>query len=76
MSAGPSVALEVSCSNDEETVEALRQVCGPADPAIAKALQTESLRAVFGDSKALNGVHCTDLAEDASRELRIAFGQD
>lgn len=76
MSAGPSVALALNCSNDEETVEALRQVCGPADPAIARAVQRESLRAVFGETKALNGVHCTDLAEDAPRELRIVFGQD
>ena len=67
--------MEISCSNGEETVEALRCLCGASDPAFARALQKESLRALFGETKALNAVHCTDLAEDANRELQIAFQQ-
>lgn len=74
-SAGTSVALEVSSmpSAVVSAAEGLRQLCGPADPLLAKALRPGTLRAAFGESKALNAVHCTDLEEDAATDLSRAF---
>ena len=73
--AGTSVALEV-CSMPGavvSAVEGLRLLCGPADPLLAAALRPGTLRALFGASKAQNAVHCTDLEEDAARDLARAF---
>ena len=49
------------------------QVCGPHDPLAARELRPQSLRARFGVTKAENGVHCTDLQEDAPLELGFCF---
>ena len=45
-------------------VTALREVCGPHDPEMARTVRPKSLRAVYGKDKGKNGVHCTDLIED------------
>lgn len=67
--------MEVTCLSGDLTppVEALRQFCGPEDPDLAKRLRPDSLRARFGISKAQNAVHCTELEEDALRDLESAF---
>ncbi|KIY97903.1 Nucleoside diphosphate kinase 7 [Monoraphidium neglectum] len=57
-------------------VELLRQLCGPADPEIARALRPGSLRARHGAGRVRNAVHCTDLAEDGELEARFLFASD
>ena len=76
----PFVAIEVakmsgSGSNGSENgvVEALREVCGPADPEIARVLRPNSIRAKFGFDKVRNAVHCTDLPEDGELETHYFF---
>ena len=54
--------------------EGLRLLCGPADPLLAAALRPGTMRAAFGETKAQNAVHCTDLEEDAARDLANCFG--
>lgn len=69
------MALELACpsGNTSPPVEALRQFCGPHDPDLARRLRPDSLRARFGINRAQNGVHCTELEEDARRDLECAF---
>ncbi|XP_036199318.1 nucleoside diphosphate kinase 7 isoform X2 [Myotis myotis] len=62
---GPCVALEILQTNPAKT---FRELCGPADPEIARHLRPGTLRAVFGKSKIQNAVHCTDLPEDGLLE--------
>lgn len=70
MSAGPLIALEVSRPN---AVNEFRQLCGPRDVVVAKQIRPRSLRAQFGTNLVLNGVHCTDLEEDAPLEIEYFF---
>ena len=74
---------------DDGLVERLRELCGPPDPAVAKLIRPKSLRARFenrretsamkfnsirfGENTVKNGVHCTDLPEDASLEINYFF---
>ena len=46
-------------------VAALRELCGPHDPEMARSLRPKSIRATLGRDKSKNAVHCTDLSEDA-----------
>ncbi|XP_059530132.1 nucleoside diphosphate kinase 7 isoform X4 [Myotis daubentonii] len=66
---GPCVALEILQTNPAKT---FRELCGPADPEIARHLRPGTLRAVFGKSKIQNAVHCTDLPEDGLLEVQAA----
>lgn len=54
--------MEVRQNN---AVAALRELCGPGDPEMARSLRPKSIRALYGKDKARNAVHCTDLIEDA-----------
>jgi nucleoside-diphosphate kinase len=68
-------AMEV-CDADSATtspVEALRELCGPADPEVARVLRSYTLRAKFGKDKIFNAVHCTDLEEDGPLEVTYFF---
>ena len=38
---------------------------------IARHIRPRTLRALYGKDKVKNAVHCTDLAEDASLEVKI-----
>lgn len=67
---GPCIALEV---RQENVVPALRELCGPHDPEMARTVRPKSLRAVFGKDKAKNGVHCTDLPDDGILEVEYFF---
>ena len=71
------MALEVSSKGKPDPtyspVDALRELCGPADPVLAQAVRPDTLRARFGSTRVLNAVHCTDLEEDATREIGIVF---
>lgn len=71
MQSGPCVAIEVRLAQD--AVPSLREICGPADPAIAKVIRPNTIRADIGSSKVLNGVHCTDLEEDGTLESEFFF---
>ncbi|KAK9810340.1 hypothetical protein WJX72_009041 [[Myrmecia] bisecta] len=73
LTSGPFIAIEVADRDGADPVEAFRELCGPADPEIAKVLRPESLRASFGISKVKNGVHCTDLPEDGELETSYFF---
>jgi nucleoside-diphosphate kinase len=48
-------------------------MCGPHDPEIAKHLKPNTLRAKFGYDRVRNAVHCTDLPEDGTLEVRYFF---
>lgn len=68
--AGPCIAIEVRAEN---CVQTLRQLCGPHDVEVAKALRPDSIRARFGSSTVENAVHCTDLPEDGVLESQYFF---
>ncbi|CAL8393835.1 unnamed protein product [Boreogadus saida] len=67
---GPCLALEVRGS---DTPKSFRDLCGPADPDIARHLRPETLRALYGKDKVQNAVHCTDLPDDALLEVQYFF---
>jgi len=72
--AGPSIALEVSSNSGECDVSKFKkEVAGARDPVIAKELDKDSLRSLFGRDKVQNGLHCTDLPRDAVLELSYVF---
>lgn len=70
LASGPCVAIEV-CS--ESPVQSFRAFCGPPDPEVARTIRPNTLRAKFGKSTILNGVHCTDMPEDGALEVEYFF---
>ncbi|XP_059614297.1 nucleoside diphosphate kinase 7 isoform X2 [Phlebotomus argentipes] len=70
LASGPCVAMEIS-SDDAHGV--FRRLCGPFDPEVAQKLRPQTLRARFGNDRALNAVHCTDLPEDCASEVAFFF---
>merc|ERR1711964_451251 len=73
---GPCIALEVSPPDKSETNCVLRfkkEIAGPRDPVIAKELEKQSVRALFGVDKVRNAIHCTDLPGDTKLELSYMF---
>jgi len=72
---GKIVALQLRyAAQPASTVLALRELCGAHDPEIASHLHVNSLRALYGQSKVKNAVHCTDLPEDAPLEVDYFMG--
>ncbi|KAK2956120.1 putative Nucleoside diphosphate kinase 7 [Blattamonas nauphoetae] len=67
---GPCLGLEIRGENAQKT---FRQFCGPYDPAIAKLLAPNSLRALYGENRTRNGIHCTDVVEDTVLECEYFF---
>ncbi|XP_061593588.1 nucleoside diphosphate kinase 7 [Cololabis saira] len=67
---GPCMALEI---HQKDTPKTFREFCGPADPELARLLQPNTLRALYGKDKVRNAVHCTDLAEDGVLEVQYFF---
>lgn len=63
---GPCLVLEIQGPDAPQT---FRELCGPADPEIARYLRPNTLRALYGKDKVKNAVHCTDLPEDAVLEV-------
>ena len=57
----------------ENAVEEFRKLSGPYDPEIARLVRPQTLRAKYGQNKVLNGIHCTDLAEDGTLESEFFF---
>lgn len=71
---GKCVALQVIFKEKPDaSVLALRELCGAHDPEIASHLHQGSLRALFGENKTKNAVHCTDLPEDGPLEVEYFF---
>lgn len=70
LTSGPSIVLEVRAQN---APTAFREMAGPADPEIARHLRPRTLRALFGQDKVKNAVHCTDLPEDGLLEVEYFF---
>lgn len=70
LTSGPCIALEVRAQN---APIAFREMTGPADPEIARHLRPRTLRALFGQDKVKNSVHCTDLPEDGILEVEYFF---
>lgn len=71
MSAAPCLAMELR--GEAGVVERFRELCGPYDVDMAKHLRPQSLRARFGIDNAQNGVHASDLEDDAEMEVRYVF---
>lgn len=71
MTEAPCLAIELR--QEVDVVEEFRRLCGPFDVDMARHLRPGSLRARFGVDNARNGVHATDLEEDAEREVRYIF---
>jgi len=71
MGSAPCIALELRSA--EDVVEKFRQLCGPHDVDMARHLRPNSLRARFGLDNPQNGVHSTDLPDDAEPEVRYMF---
>ena len=72
MTQGPCIGMEV---RQEDVVNKLRALVGPHDPDIAKKLRPNTIRALFGNDRVRNAVHCTDLAEDGVIECDYLFNQ-
>ena len=72
LQSGACLAIEIQ-GQDDDIQPRFRSFCGPADPHVAKVLRPQTLRAVFGVDKVLNGIHCTDLREDTMLELEYFF---
>lgn len=71
ITSGAFVALEVA--GDGNVVSRFRELAGPVDPEMARAVRPKSLRAAFGFDKVRNAVHCTDLPEDGALETHYFF---
>jgi nucleoside-diphosphate kinase len=67
---GPCIAMELRAI---DAVRAFREIVGPFDVEMAKAIRSNTLRAKFGVDKVHNAVHCTDLPEDAVSECQYFF---
>ncbi|KAH7827778.1 nucleoside-diphosphate kinase [Monocercomonoides exilis] len=65
--------LKSKDSGDADIVQLFRDLCGPADPVVAKTLRPHSLRAMFGNTRVQNAIHCTDLSEDGVLESEYFF---
>jgi nucleoside-diphosphate kinase len=70
LSNGQCWAMEVRAEN---SVEALRAVCGPHDPEIGRVLFPNCLRSLLGKDRINNAVHATDLQEDGPLEAEFFF---
>lgn len=70
ISSGPVLVAEI---RQENVVPRLRSLVGPHDPAVARRIYPESIRAKFGIDRVQNAVHCTDLEDDGVLECRFFF---
>lgn len=71
LTTGACIAIEVVGAPD--VVQSMRDMVGPADPDVARAIRQNTTRALFGQDKVKNGIHCTDLAEDGPLESEFFF---
>jgi nucleoside-diphosphate kinase len=75
LASGPCLALELmhAAPSSAPIGPHVRQLCGPHDPAIARTLRPNTIRARFGTDKVHNAVHCTDLVDDGPLESEFLF---
>ena len=66
---GPCIALELTMRGGDP-VYPFRELCGPWDLNVARMIRPESIRAKFGKNNVQIAVHCTDIPELASYEVR------
>ncbi|KAI8898892.1 putative nucleoside diphosphate kinase [Globomyces pollinis-pini] len=71
LTTGPLIAIELI--GDEDIVSKFRDFVGPSDPSLAARIRPKSLRALYGQDKVKNAVHCTDLPEDGPLESEYFF---
>ncbi|KAL0232551.1 hypothetical protein GEMRC1_011298 [Eukaryota sp. GEM-RC1] len=71
LSMGQVVAVAIT--GTPSVVNELREWVGPIDPEIGRQLSPRSIRSIYGESRILNGVHVTDLAEDGPLECQYFF---
>ncbi len=68
MTRGPCViAIVTKGATGEDVVPELRKLVGPTDAEQAKEEEPESLRAQYGTSKLMNGVHAADSMDQAAQ---------
>lgn len=65
--------ISPSCDGNESVVDKFREAAGPWDISMAKELQHDSIRALFGRDKVRNAIHCTDLPKDGPLEVEYFF---
>lgn len=70
LTSGLSIAIEI---NGPNSYSSFREFCGPHDPEMARTLRPQTMRALFGLDKIKNGVHCSDLPDDAMLEVEYFF---
>lgn len=58
---------------DQNIFLAVRALCGPYDPTIAKALRSATIRARYGVDRSRNAVHCCDIEEDVPSVCKFIF---
>ena len=73
--AGVCWAVQLTSTVGSGAFDLVREVSGPFDPAVAKALYPDSVRAQFGKTKSQNAVHCADLLEDCAVYTEALFAQ-
>ena len=69
----PSFSRPRALASLSSNIADFRELVGPADVELATTLRPGSLRARFGKSRVLNGLHCTDLPEDGDLECNYFF---
>lgn len=71
MIAGPVCVLLLRCA---DAIAELRHLVGPTDPSMARQVDPECLRAIFGGATGMeNGVHASKNAAEAAREEDVFF---
>lgn len=74
MTRGPChIVIVTKGATGEEVIPELRKLIGPTDAEQAKEEEPESLRALYGTNKLVNGVHAADSKEQAAQELAFFF---
>lgn len=71
MVSGPCIAMEIRQDN---AVASFKTLCGSYDPKVgASKGETETIRQIFGQDKARNAVHCTDMPDEGVLECEYFF---
>lgn len=69
------VVQYTSTDASSSALEKIREVVGPFEPSVAKALYPKSIRARFGEDRVKNAVQVTDVPADCAIYARLFFGK-